>query len=81
MSGLDKEIETRLAEAEPEVEVLLLNRLGEPGLGVGECAAGPTAAALANALFNAIGVRARQLPLTPDRIARALLPTSQRLPR
>jgi len=56
----------------PEVEVLLLNRPGEPGLGVGECAAGPTAAAVANALFNAIGVRARHLPLTPDRIARAM---------
>jgi nicotinate dehydrogenase subunit B len=56
----------------PEVEVLILSRPGEPGLGVGECAAGPTAAAVANALFNAMGVRARDLPLTPDRIARAM---------
>jgi CO/xanthine dehydrogenase Mo-binding subunit len=56
----------------PEIEVLILNRPGDPGLGVGECAAGPTAAAVANALFNAIGVRARHLPLTPDRIARAM---------
>jgi CO/xanthine dehydrogenase Mo-binding subunit len=53
----------------PEVEVIILSRPGEPGLGVGECAAGPTAAAIANALFNALGVRARDLPLTPDRIA------------
>jgi nicotinate dehydrogenase subunit B len=56
----------------PEVEVLILSRSGEPALGVGECAAGPTAAAVANALFNAMGVRARDLPLTPDRIARAM---------
>ena len=40
-------------------------------LGVGECAAGPTAAALANALYDAMGVRVRDLPLTPERIARA----------
>ena len=56
----------------PEVDVLILSRPGEPGLGVGECAAGPTAAAVANALFNAMGVRARDLPLTPDRIAHAM---------
>ena len=53
----------------PEVEVLVLSRPAEPGLGVGECAAGPTAAAVANALYNAMGVRVRDLPLTPDRIA------------
>ena len=56
----------------PEVGVLILGRSGEPGLGVGECAAGPTAAAVANALFNAMDVRARDLPLTPERIARAM---------
>jgi nicotinate dehydrogenase subunit B len=56
----------------PEVEVLILNRKDEFALGAGECAAGPTAAAVANALFNAMGVRARDLPLTPERIARAM---------
>jgi nicotinate dehydrogenase subunit B len=56
----------------PDVEVLILSRPEESALGVGECAAGPTAAAVANALFNAMGVRARDLPLTPDRIARAM---------
>jgi nicotinate dehydrogenase subunit B len=56
----------------PDVEVLILSRQGEPALGAGECAAGPTAAAVANALFNAMGVRARDLPLTPDSIARAM---------
>jgi len=56
----------------PDVEVLILSRPEEPALGVGECAAGPTAAALANALFNAMGVRVRDLPLIPDRIAHAM---------
>ena len=56
----------------PEVEVVIVSRPGESALGVGECAAGPTAAAVANALFNAMGVRARDLPLTPERIAHAM---------
>ena len=56
----------------PEVEVSIVDRTDEPSLGTGECAAGPTAAAVANALFNAMGVRARDLPLTPERIARAM---------
>ena len=56
----------------PEVEVSIVDRTDEASLGTGECAAGPTAAAVANALFNAMGVRARDLPLTPERIARAM---------
>jgi CO/xanthine dehydrogenase Mo-binding subunit len=56
----------------PQIEVLIPRRPAEPPLGTGECAAGPTAAAVANALFNAMGVRARHLPLTPERIARAM---------
>jgi CO/xanthine dehydrogenase Mo-binding subunit len=56
----------------PAIEVVVLDHPGQPGLGVGECAAGPTAAALANALHNALGVRVRDLPLTPERIAAAM---------
>jgi len=56
----------------PAIEVVLLDRPGQPGLGVGECAAGPTGAALANALADALGVRVRDLPLTPERIAKAI---------
>ena len=56
----------------PAIEVVLLDHPGQPGLGVGECAAGPTGAALANALANALGVRVRDLPLTPERIAAAM---------
>ena len=56
----------------PQIEVVVIDRPHEPGLGAGECAAGPTAAAIANALDHALGVRARHLPLTPERIARAM---------
>jgi nicotinate dehydrogenase subunit B len=56
----------------PDIEVVLLDRPELPGLGTGECAAGPTAAAIANALAHAMGVRARDLPLTPERVARAM---------
>jgi CO/xanthine dehydrogenase Mo-binding subunit len=52
----------------PELETVLLDRPGEPWLGAGEAAQGPTAAAIANAVFDATGLRARDLPLTPERL-------------
>ena len=55
----------------PAVHVNVLDRAGEPALGAGEIAQGPTAAAIANALAHALGVRVRDLPLTPDTITRA----------
>jgi CO/xanthine dehydrogenase Mo-binding subunit len=55
----------------PAVEVIVLrNEL--PSVGAGECSMGPTGAAIANALHDALGVRVRELPLTADRIAAAL---------
>jgi nicotinate dehydrogenase subunit B len=51
----------------PEVEVILIDRPEEKSLGVGETAQGPTAAAIANAIFHATGRRLRQLPFTADR--------------
>lgn len=56
----------------PEVRVVVLNRPEEPALGTGECAAGPTAGAIANAIHDSLGVRARHLPFTPERIAAAM---------
>jgi nicotinate dehydrogenase subunit B len=55
----------------PPVEVVLVDRPGEPFLGAGEAAQGPTAAALANAVFAATGLRVRELPLTPERLRAA----------
>jgi CO/xanthine dehydrogenase Mo-binding subunit len=43
-----------------------------PSLGAGEAAQGPTGAAIANALHDALGVRVRDLPLTPERIVKAM---------
>ncbi|HEX6158247.1 MAG TPA: molybdopterin cofactor-binding domain-containing protein [Burkholderiales bacterium] len=55
----------------PAVEVLLMKN-EYPSVGAGECTMGPTAAAIANALNDALGVRVRDLPLTPERIAAAI---------
>jgi CO/xanthine dehydrogenase Mo-binding subunit len=55
----------------PPVEVMIVESQ-MPSLGAGEAAQGPTAAAIANALFDALGVRVRDLPLTPERIVRAM---------
>jgi CO/xanthine dehydrogenase Mo-binding subunit len=56
----------------PEIVVSLINRPDDPPLGAGECAAGPTAGAIANAIHHALGVRVRHMPLTPERIEQAI---------
>jgi len=56
----------------PEIETVLLNRPGQPYLGIGEGAQGPIPAAIANAVFDAVGIRLRQIPFTPQRVKAAL---------
>lgn len=56
----------------PQIAVEILDRSDDPPLGAGECAAGPTAAAIGNAIAHAIGVRVRHMPLTPERISEAI---------
>jgi nicotinate dehydrogenase subunit B len=56
----------------PTVKVDLLADHGNPSLGVGEAAQGPTVAAIANALYDAIGVRVRTLPFTEQNIIDAM---------
>jgi CO/xanthine dehydrogenase Mo-binding subunit len=56
----------------PDIEVLLMPRQDEPPMGAGESASVPSAAAIANALFDATGVRFRQPPFTPGRVRAAL---------
>ncbi|HUN51077.1 MAG TPA: molybdopterin cofactor-binding domain-containing protein, partial [Candidatus Sulfotelmatobacter sp.] len=56
----------------PRVEVHLIDRPEEKPLGSGEASLGPAAAALANAVADALGVRCRDLPLTPERIKGAV---------
>jgi nicotinate dehydrogenase subunit B len=56
----------------PKIDVLMLPRADQPPLGVGESASVPSAAAIANAIFDATGVRFREPPFTPERILRGL---------
>jgi CO/xanthine dehydrogenase Mo-binding subunit len=56
----------------PEVCVHVLDRPDKAPLGAGEAAQGPVAAALANAVSHALGLRLRQLPLTPDQLLVAI---------
>ncbi|MBE7196639.1 MAG: molybdopterin-dependent oxidoreductase [Parafilimonas terrae] len=58
----------------PAIDVVMVPRPDDPPLGAGESASVPSAAAIANALFDATGVRFRELPLTPERIRAALNP-------
>jgi nicotinate dehydrogenase subunit B len=57
----------------PEIDIALINTQDEVPLGVGEVTAGPTAAAIGNAVSHALGARIRDLPLTRERIMSALL--------
>jgi nicotinate dehydrogenase subunit B len=58
----------------PVIEVLLMPRPGEPVLGAGESASVPGTAAIANAIFDATGVRFRSPPFTPEMMRAALNP-------
>jgi nicotinate dehydrogenase subunit B len=56
----------------PDIDVLMLPRNDQPPLGVGESASVPSAAAIANAIYDATGVRFREPPFTPERILAGL---------
>jgi CO/xanthine dehydrogenase Mo-binding subunit len=56
----------------PKIEIELIDRPNEPPLGAGEAACAAVGAALGNAVFDATGVRLRQIPFTPERVKAAL---------
>jgi CO/xanthine dehydrogenase Mo-binding subunit len=62
----------RFDELPDVVDVHVLDRPGQPFLGTGEASQGPTAAALANALYDACGKRLREVPMTAARVKKAL---------
>ena len=62
----------RFPDLPDSVAVHLIDRPGAPFLGTGEAAQGPTAAAIANAIADATGVRLRELPFTPKRVKQAI---------
>lgn len=57
----------------PEIRVELVEASEYPSLGVGECAGGPAAAAIGNAVAHALGIRIRDMPMTRERIVSALM--------
>jgi nicotinate dehydrogenase subunit B len=56
----------------PDIDVLMMSRQDEPPLGVGESASVPSASAIANAVYDATGIRLRELPFTPELVLAAL---------
>ncbi len=56
----------------PQVEVVLINRPELRPVGAGEGTQGPVAAAVGNAVFNAAGVRLRDIPFTRERLVAAM---------
>lgn len=56
----------------PEINIVFYDEAERGVIGIGEPPTIPTAAAIANAAYNAIGVRLRALPMTPDRVLTAL---------
>ena len=57
----------------PAFETVLIDPGRQPFLGAGEATAGPTAAAIANAVHAATGLRLRRIPFTPDEVRAAAL--------
>jgi nicotinate dehydrogenase subunit B len=56
----------------PDVSIVLVNRPHEPVLGAGEATTVVIAPAIGNAIHDATGLRLREVPFTPDRVAAAL---------
>lgn len=56
----------------PTIEVVLIDRPELPPYGAGEPASRPTAAAIANAIYDATGVRVRTAPLMPENVLATL---------
>jgi nicotinate dehydrogenase subunit B len=56
----------------PKLEIELIDRPTEKPVGAGEASSAPVGAALGNAVFDAIGVRLRTIPFTPERVKAAL---------
>jgi nicotinate dehydrogenase subunit B len=56
----------------PDIDAFLIKNDELPPKGGGEPAIVPVGAAIANAIFDAIGARVFQMPMTPERITKAL---------
>jgi CO/xanthine dehydrogenase Mo-binding subunit len=61
-----------IQDAPERIDIVLINRPDLPATGAGEPATRPVPAAIANAIFDATGLRIRRVPITPDRVKAAL---------
>ncbi|MEA3025743.1 MAG: nicotinate dehydrogenase subunit [Alphaproteobacteria bacterium] len=61
-----------ITETPEKIDSVLINRPELPSTGAGEPSIRPVAAAIANAIFDATGVRIRRVPFSPDRVKQAL---------
>ena len=61
-----------ITETPEAIEVVAINRPEVAPTGAGEPSIRPVAAAIANAIFDATGVRIRRVPFSPDRVKQAL---------
>jgi CO/xanthine dehydrogenase Mo-binding subunit len=62
----------RMSDIPAAVDIVLINRPDLPPGGAGEPSSRPTAAAIANAIFDATGARVRQAPFTATRVKAAI---------
>jgi CO/xanthine dehydrogenase Mo-binding subunit len=60
----------------PVIHVTVIENPAFAPLGAGECAAGPTAAAVGNAVAHALGMRIRHMPITADRVMHEMRSTA-----
>jgi CO/xanthine dehydrogenase Mo-binding subunit len=58
--------------AMPRIETVLIDRPDQPPTGAGETGSAIVAAAIGNAIFDATGIRIRQLPFSPARLKQAI---------
>jgi nicotinate dehydrogenase subunit B len=65
----------RASDVPEKVDIVLIDHPEIEPSGAGEPSSRPTAAAIANAIFDATGARVRQAPLTPARVKAALAAT------
>ena len=73
-SFLDYRVPTALDVPEIEITLVKTNDAGGP-FGAKECGEGstaPVAPSIANAIYDALGVRIKALPITPEKIIKAL---------
>ena len=64
---------SRMSDVPPQIDIVIMNRPDVPATGAGEAGTRAVAAAVANAIFDATGVRMRRVPFLAERVKAALV--------